>query len=555
MRKSIFFFIISVFLTQSVNAQWLSNTSLNTLISDDATYNETYPICALGLNGSTYVSWFQSNSSGSFDAMLQLLDSNGYAAWPLPLVVSNHPQSTALYTSDFTSDNGGNALMAFQDIRNGDLQTVIYKIDANGNFLWGANGIQLHDVNATFEAAPKIAVFNNDDVVVSWSASATGNKWVAWQIIDASGNAMFGNPQTIDSPTVNYSRAQPVMINTSSFMLVYVQETGSFPGLTSLIFCQQYNASGVAQWPSAIQISSFGLGFVAVPLAITDNLGGCYIAFNSGAPGAPAINDAFVQRINPLGVTLFGNDGIELCALATNHRFVKDIMLNNNDNKLYALLKVTDSGQNGAGVYAQAIDNAGSLQFTNNAMEVVPITTINPAEPFTIDNAGNGCFITYTEGVFNNQAIKAHKIGYSGTLLFSNPVDLSNAISNKSRLTSSAMQSGNQLVVTWEDSRINQGVYAQNMSNGGNVGQIVSTKPTPENNQVCVINMHHKQINLIGTNNAELVISNNLGQVILTQHLHEGINEINNFNQADGTYLYQVKTKDKLSNGKFVFYK
>ena len=57
--------------------------------------------------------------------------------------------------------------MAFQDIRNGDLQTVIYKISAAGNFIWGNDGIMLHDQNATFEAAPKIAVFDNDDATGS----------------------------------------------------------------------------------------------------------------------------------------------------------------------------------------------------------------------------------------------------------------------------------------------------------------------------------------------------------------------------------------------------
>jgi hypothetical protein len=143
MKKNLLLLILSTFFSYQLQAQWVSNTALNTLVSDDATMNETIPMCAPGLNGTTYISWFISNSSGSYDAMLQLLDVNGNAVWPSPIIVSNQPQSSALYNSDFTTDYSGNAIMAFQDIRNGNLETVIYKISATGNFVWGNTGIAL----------------------------------------------------------------------------------------------------------------------------------------------------------------------------------------------------------------------------------------------------------------------------------------------------------------------------------------------------------------------------------------------------------------------------
>jgi hypothetical protein len=553
MKKLIVIAIFN-FLFNNTFAQWVTNTSINTIISDDATYSETVPISAPGLNGSTYISWFQGNANGSYDAMLQLLDINGYPLWSTPLVVSNNPQSSALYNSDFTSDNTGNAIMAFQDIRNGDLQTVIYKVDASGNFVWGSNGIALHDMNATFEAAPKIAVFNNDDVVVGWSASASSNKWIAWQIISASGISMFSSPQIIDSPTVNFSRVNPVVTSANSFNLVYVQETGSFPGLTSLIFCQQYNQNGIAQWPAAIQISSYGLGFVAIPYVVADNTGGCYIGFNSGTPGAPAINDAFIQRVNPAGVTMFGADGAELSALNGNHKFLKDMFLNPLDAKVYCVLKITDSGQNGAGVYAQAVDASGLMQFTANAMEIVPISTTSPCEAFTIDNAGNGCVITYTEGGFNSQVIKAHKLNYSGTLLFANPVILSDANSGKSRVTSNSMQGGNQLVISWEDTRINQGIYAQNMGNDGSIGVItaINDKKNIDNHEIIVSTIVNNQISLFGANTADFKLISSTGQFIYTQKLYKGLNILKALNVANGIYFYEVSNGHFSSKGKVI---
>ena len=553
--KKILIIVCVLFFINNIFAQWVSNTSINTLISDDATYSETIPISAPGVNGTTYISWFQGNVNGSYDAMLQLLDVNGNAVWSSPLVVSNNPQSSALYNSDFTTDHAGNALMAFQDIRNGDLQTVIYKISAAGSFVWGSNGIALHDANATFEAAPKIAVFNNDDVVVGWSASAGSNKWVAWQIISATGTPLFSTPQIIDAAAVNYTRVLPVVLSTSGFMLVYVQETGNFPGLTSLLFCQQFNQNGIAQWPAAIQISSYGLGFVAIPIAVADNLGGCYIGFNSGTPGAPGLNDAFIQRINAMGVAIFGTDGTELSALAGNHKFIKDMYLNSLDGKVYCVLKVTDSGQNGAGVYAQAVDAAGLMQFTANAVELVPISTTSPCEAFTIDDAGNGCVVTYTEGGFNSQVIKAHKVSYTGNLLFTNPVMLSNASSGKSRLTSNSMQGGSQLVISWEDTRLNQGIYAQNMANDGTLGVITSIndKNNIDHQEVFVSNVVNKQIILFGANTAELKLFSTTGQLIHTQKLTKGVNTLNELGLANGIYLYEVESINNYTHGKFVW--
>ena len=277
-----------------------------------------------------------------------------------------------------------------------------------------------------------------------------------------------------------------------------------------------------------------------------------FIGFNSGTPGAPAINDAFVQRINPAGVALFGADGIELCNLTGNHKFVKDIFYNNANSTLYTVLKVTDSGQNGAGVYIQAVDFTGNLTLTNNAIEVAAISTSSPCEPFTIDNAGDGCVVTYTEGGFNSQTIKAHKVSYTGTLLFNNPIVLSDAGSGKSRLTSNSMQGGNQLVISWEDTRINQGIYAQNMSNDGTLGVITEVNNESNNNLIKVSGIYNNQINLMGASNAELIITNATGQVLMTQNLHSGINQVNLIEPANSLYLYQVKTNNQVFNGKIV---
>lgn len=529
------------FIHNALLAQWTNVTNQNTLVSDDAQFDETLPMAAASVNGYTFISWFQANGSGSYNAMLQLLDSNGYAHWPNPLVVSANPQSSALFVHDFNTDHDGNALFAFQDIRNGNTETVIYKIDTAGNFVWGANGIPLHDANATFEAAPKIAVFDNNDVAVAWSASASGNKWVAWQIIDASGISLFPAPQTIDSPTVNFSRPFPVITSDGNIMLVYVQETGNFPGLTSLLFVQKYLANGNPGWVVPTPVSSYGLGFVSNPLVVSDNNGGCYIGFNCGTPSAPSINTAFVQHIGPFGVPSFAADGLELCALNANHKFVKDLCYRSSDNTLYCALKVTDGGQSASGVYAQSLDANASLNFGNNALEVVPISMANPCEAFTIDDAGNGLILAYTEGGFNNQQIKAHKINYNGSILFPAPITLSDAASGKSRVTSNQMNNA-QLIVAWEDTRLNAGVYAQNMSPDGNLGIITSLVVQDEKTFQLYLAPNQEVIIINASSKEQIQLMTSDGKLLQSYQITAGQQQIDVSALPAGMYFYQTQS-------------
>ena len=41
------------------------------------------------------------------------------------------------------ADSAGNAIVAFADIRGGNSNIHIYKIDPDGTFLWGADGIDI----------------------------------------------------------------------------------------------------------------------------------------------------------------------------------------------------------------------------------------------------------------------------------------------------------------------------------------------------------------------------------------------------------------------------
>jgi hypothetical protein len=136
MKKALTLTIIISILTKITFAQWSDDSLQNTIVSDNAGTEEVTPLVASLPDGSTYVSWFESFNS-SYRLRMQLLDPNGFALWGTGgVVVSDYPQSSALYRYDLKADNEGNAIVAFQDIRLGNLNIVAYKMDQSGNFVW-----------------------------------------------------------------------------------------------------------------------------------------------------------------------------------------------------------------------------------------------------------------------------------------------------------------------------------------------------------------------------------------------------------------------------------
>ncbi|RYF11063.1 MAG: hypothetical protein EOO40_04000 [Deltaproteobacteria bacterium] len=143
------FFLSAALAAGPARAQWSGSAAQNTTVRDAAGVQEQVPRTTPGPNGGTYVAWFETVSGGgNYAARRQLLDVNGRPQFVAAgLLVSNQPQSSALYRYDLETDAAGNALLAFQDVRsaNGSIQVIIYKISPTGQQLWGANGIPLLD--------------------------------------------------------------------------------------------------------------------------------------------------------------------------------------------------------------------------------------------------------------------------------------------------------------------------------------------------------------------------------------------------------------------------
>ncbi len=548
-------FILSLLLITTINynciAQWSSNSLINTVISDIPVYEEATPLQANTIDGKTFISYFENSTSG-YLMKLQLLDSLGNKLFGNSgLLISNHPQNTALYRYDLKIDLQGNVILAFQDQRSGNLGIYAYKIDTTGNELWGVNGITLHLDTATTELAPKIGILSNNDVVISWNASGSGNwKSVPYQKISSTGILTWSTPKII-SGALKYSRPTVLGISNEQFIIVFILETGTGLGV-STIKAQQFDINGVPIWPTNITVSSYTTGFAAIPKVISDNNDGCYVGFDTGTPGNPFQNDVFVQHIRSNGSLAWTTNGKEVSALSTNNKNIRKLTFRSADNHIYVLLKVLDSGQSLSGVYGQSLDTAGVAQFTTNGSLLIPLSSTLYAEPYDWSDAGDGFITLYSQGTFGNNQMRGLKMDYTGLLTWAG-ISISSAISNKTNASCSDFKNG-QVVCVWEDDRNDRGIYAQNSSTTGTIGVLTGLPNISDNASINISTMVNDKI-IIKKNNSETFdfqLYSLEGKLVLEQKIIASNMELDIAKFKSGTYLYRLKSTQQLLTGKII---
>jgi len=462
----------------ATQAQWTSNAAANTVVQDAAGTTEVTPLAAPGPAGGTWISWFEAGAGSSYQMRVQLLDRNGNKTLgPTGLLVSNQPQSSALFRYDLQSDAAGNALLAFQDTRSaGTIQCVIYKISPSGTQLWGANGIQLLGPAGSTGLAPTIAVLNSGNVVVAWNADTSGPNAIALQKFSPAGTALWSTPLLLQETSANLERAVPLATGADDFLLHYVRRSGFGLGVSTM-FAQRFNANGTAVWTAPQRVSDKTIGFAFFPQPIPDGAGGYFVAFNSGNPASASLGDVYVQRVLADG-SLWSTSGTEVLTGTTTARFDGKLQYVPAQNELYVALNVTNSSQSSSGIAFQRLAPATGAVLTppaqaSTGVEVFPVNA-GYYSAQALRDTGNGLIIVYTENTTGqNRLLAATRLSYAGaTGTFPTGTGnalLSTAVSEK--LNYSALPySNNQLVVVWADRRVDDGIYAQSIDDAGRLG-------------------------------------------------------------------------------------
>ena len=256
-----------------------------------------------------------------------------------------------------------------------------------------------------------------------------------------------------------------------------------------------------------------------------------------------------MQHVYANGALAWGASGIEASSLAGNQKEPKAITFLAADNHLYVLMKVLDTAQGQAGVYAQALDTSGVKQMTANGALLRPLSATDYREPSGWADAGNGFITLYAEGTFGNEKLKAVKMDYTGTLLWNSaPVAVSSVASNKLNVSVSEFVNG-QTVAVWQDERTDDGVYAQNINTNGTIGITTAINEYNFSENNFSVQLMNDQLKVTSTTKSvyQLQLFSSDGRLILDKKLKDDVEM--GIKVASGIYLYRILWEEKMVSG------
>jgi len=489
-------------------AQWSNDPAVNLQITSQSG-EDVIPKTAICPNGDVYFGYF-SKPGGNYNVRLQRLDHQGNLLWEDDgILVSDHPSMSWLTDWDMTADMDNNAILTWQDIRNGgNNNVVIYKISPEGEFLWGEDGISLSNSTA-FDVAPKVTVTAQNNVIVAWQSDNV----IIRQKISPDGTLLWGSSGIVMSGSNSFTWPQLMPVGEDDVIMKYFEDSGPPNAPTRHVFAQRYTSDGSSVWGFPTVVSNAGgiSAWTQIFPFINDGNDGFYIAWHDDRD-FNNMSSAFVQHVDVDGNVTLQANGVEVSQNTSMHHFYPKLSKPAGDSHIYVLWNEVNTNQNQWGIFAQKVSAGGDLKWGTNGKSIIPVTS-NAVLPQKGLQHGEDIILVY-EDYFNGveTAIKAFRIDSEGDFVWDNEsVFICNVQSSKVHLDISDWHQ-NQWVLSWEDDRSGStDIYAQNLLPSGEIGPAAAE----------------------GTLSGTITLINGTADLSLTE-ISAG--EVSTFADADGNY-------------------
>ena len=479
-KKFILTFIMIFISAIILKAQWSSNPFVNTKVCD-TTGEQALVKVSKTADGGAYIAWFDLRS-GNYGVYLQRINSAGIPQLAQNgILISNHTQNSSLVGWDMQTDAGGNAILAFTDIRNGGLNPFIYKVSPSGNMLWGADGITLTDSSNVYQANPIIACTPDTSVVVVWIYSSTPRK-IGMQRLNAAGIPQWGAIKKLSSGTnALFDWPSVIPSDSNNVIVLWSSYTGSFLNPQNYkLFTQKFNPTGNPLWgiPQDTIYSQGRINGFYTPFLTSDGTGGAIYCWQDDRD-FNNLQSAYVQRKTAIGTLKFPVDGVECSNASTNNHFAPIGASMNSNGDTYVFWSESNSGQTSSGgLLGQRFSSTGTKLWNSAGIYFKPMDN-NTFSSLHVVTSDTNVYVSWNEALLGtaNANIRALKTGPGGTIGWTGSiVNISTIASNKLRMEYIMNPSG-MGIMAWEDLRTDGGIYAQNLNLDGTLGITVSINP------------------------------------------------------------------------------
>ncbi|MCP4143691.1 MAG: T9SS type A sorting domain-containing protein [bacterium] len=465
------FFTLSILILSSISgavyAQWSSDPAVNLSICDGSG-DQVVPHIAIASDNYCYTGWYD-NRSGNYDVGLQLLDPDGVEQWAHNgIIVSSHPQDSWVMDWALIADSAGNAIVAFVDIRGGNSNVHAYKIDRDGNFLWGVDGISITN-NADFKGPPSLVETNDGDIVVAWYTD--GSAAIKVQRLNAAGALQYEPSGVTVSEVADTMPSGQFMVPSGAdgFILGYVP-IYSFMA-NRQIKAQLFNAAAQPVWTNYLMIMDDS----TVPMGhyfemMSDGNDGAFFSWSILSGMGFAVR---AQHVNAAGVESYVHNG-KLVSTEPSFAQIAPGMTHDPVTGQLTVLYIQQTGdQNQKGVFGQRISPAGELLWGAYGQQILPVNTSNEGFVRAVDT-GDGviglCFQA-PQSAYGQDEVIGFKLDTNGAFVWEpSIVGVSTLLSSKDDLLA-VIGTDNTARAIWVDQRNGTSdVFGQNLNDDGSLG-------------------------------------------------------------------------------------
>lgn len=416
--------------------------------------------------GATYVGWY-SNASGNYDVALQLLTADGVPVFAEGgIIVSDEAQNSWVMDWSLAAGPGGFAALAFADIRDGDSNIHVYRIDPDGSHAWGPQGVTL-TADSDFKGPPCVTVTSDGQVVVAWMQSGATSA-LHMQRLDAAGTPLLAAGGVVVSEPDDLSPAGNLLVPTDDgdVILAWVP-TYSFMG-NRQIKAQRFDAAAAPVWAGAVWV----MDDATLPMGhyfdlAGDGEGGALITWDVAVGNQ---FDARVQRLLADGTETLLHNGMNPEAGGPAGQIEPSCVYDPATGEITMVYIDMNSAQSERGLFAQRFDAGSNRLWGSSGTIILPRDGEIEIGPALAMVGGEVLgMVQHEPGGYGSDLILAFGLADDGTALWGDVIPAASTPSSKGDLLT--IGNGATMVGVWVDERGGTpDVYAQNVNADGTLG-------------------------------------------------------------------------------------
>lgn len=469
--KKIVLLLAGLFALTELQAQWVDDPINNNFIANCGSDNGELYTATNPITGDTYLQW-EGFGPNSWSPTLQRLNFEGVPQWgDNGIHIGGFEFSSYSEGVSMTTTADGGVVSCFADYEG---YTYAVKINADGTFAWGEQGLRLFDGHG----------FSRTELV----AGTDGGFWALGsdydncylQYVNADGTM---NPYATISASGYKCMFSQMTLSLSNFVFVTYERLGTGFYTNKDIYLVGYDTNGVQATPNVLLMAERTFQSTYIHYAIPDGLGGGYAYI-----WHPAFNEAFnvyVFHYDEGGAsTINDTDGIPVhSADPSNFYGSANGTVDPITHDLIIAYEQTDAlTQSQSRIYMNRITATGERLWDEGIL-VADNDGTNYSE-IKVDafEDGSGFSIIYKKSnSYSDEVVMAKGYDMEGNQIWDKTMS-SSSYSRTMCENSTGFHMG-QNIVAWVNGS-NGGVYGQNIGPDGTMGPIEPPVPTcfpPEN--------------------------------------------------------------------------